>query len=98
MKQKDISRTPIRSHPAFGAAAIRHDQRGYRRGNWGHSDGAPFSGGKSRIPDKIRNDFSVPRTSGTRTEERSLHPSWEAKKKQQNVAIVPAQGTRIVFD
>ncbi|KAF9241182.1 Bud-site selection protein [Melanogaster broomeanus] len=30
-------------------------------------------------------------------DERSLHPSWEAKKKQKSASIVPSQGTKIVF-
>ncbi|OAX38757.1 Bud-site selection protein [Rhizopogon vinicolor AM-OR11-026] len=97
MKQKDISRGSHRSHTPSGAAAIHKDQRQYRSGR-GDSGGAPFAGGRSRIPDKNRSDFSASRTSSTHKEEKSLHPSWEAKKKLQNVAIVPAQGTRIVFD
>lgn len=29
--------------------------------------------------------------------QRPLHPSWEAKRKQQAASIVPPQGTKIVF-
>ncbi|KAH7919582.1 Bud-site selection protein [Leucogyrophana mollusca] len=35
--------------------------------------------------------------SQNRRDERPLHPSWEAKKKQKSASIVPAQGTKIVF-
>ncbi|KAL4069874.1 Bud-site selection protein [Scleroderma yunnanense] len=38
-------------------------------------------------------------SNGRRTdEERPLHPSWEAKKKQQAASIVLPQGTKIIFD
>jgi len=94
MKQKDISRSSDRSHPPSGSAV---DRRHYRSGK-GEPDGPPFPGGKFRIPNKTRDHFPAPRTLVTRREEKSIHPSWEAKKKLQNVAIVPAQGTRIVFD
>jgi hypothetical protein len=93
MKQKDISRSFDRSHPPSGGYTVGKDQRQYRSG-----DDPSFSGGKSRIPNRIRHDFPTSRTLVTHKEEKSLHPSWEAKKKLQNVAIVPAQGTRIVFD
>ncbi|KAG2155949.1 Bud-site selection protein [Suillus bovinus] len=81
-----------------GNVVVRRDQRQHRNGNH-DSDGAPFSGytRNTRIPDKNRYDASAHLMSGNHKEEKSLHPSWEAKKKQQNVAIVPAQGTRIVF-
>ncbi|KAI5983472.1 Bud-site selection protein [Pisolithus albus] len=39
-----------------------------------------------------------PRTRKEQRDERPLHPSWEAKKKQKKIGIVPSQGTKIVFD
>lgn len=85
------------SNPS-GIAVARKDQRQHRNDNR-DSDGRPFSGGRrnAQIPDKNRSYASARHMLGNRKEEKSLHPSWEAKKKQQNVAIVPAQGTRIVF-
>ncbi|KAG1751239.1 Bud-site selection protein [Suillus lakei] len=94
MKQKASSRHGAPS----GIAVVRKDQQQHRNGNR-DSDGAPFSGRmrNTQIPDKNRYDASARLMSGNRKEEKSLHPSWEAKKKQQNVAILPAQGSRIVF-
>ncbi|KAG0693183.1 Bud-site selection protein [Suillus ampliporus] len=99
MKQKDASKASNRPGPPSSIAAVRNDHRHHMNGNR-DSDGAPFSGRRrdARIPDKNRDDVSAYHTPGNRKDERSLHPSWEAKKKQQNVAIVPAQGTRIVFN
>lgn len=78
-------------------AVVRKDQQ-YKNGNR-DSDGAPLSGRRqnTRIPDKNKYDASARLVLGNRKAEKPLHPSWEAKKKQQNIAIVPAQGTRIVF-
>ncbi|KAG1906603.1 Bud-site selection protein [Suillus fuscotomentosus] len=94
MKQK----TSTRPDAPSGTVVVRKDQRQHRNGNR-DSDGAPFSGHKqnARIPDKNRYNASASLMAGNRKEEKPLHPSWEAKKKQQNIAIVPAQGTRIVF-
>lgn len=94
MKQKASDRHDAPS----GITMVRKDQRQHRNSNH-DSDGAPFSGRRQniRIPDKNRDNASAHLVPGSRKEEKSLHPSWEAKKKQQNVAIVPAQGTRIVF-
>lgn len=39
-----------------------------------------------------------PRTRKEQRDERPLHPSWEAKKKQKTIGIVPSQGTKIIFD
>ncbi|KAI6114407.1 Bud-site selection protein [Pisolithus sp. B1] len=39
-----------------------------------------------------------PRTRQEQRDERPLHPSWEAKKKQKTIGIVPSQGTKIIFD
>ncbi|KAI6099570.1 Bud-site selection protein [Pisolithus croceorrhizus] len=39
-----------------------------------------------------------PRTRQEQRDERPLHPSWEAKKKQKKIGIVPSQGTKIIFD
>lgn len=39
-----------------------------------------------------------PRTRTEQQDERPLHPSWEAKKKQKAIGIVPSQGTKIIFD
>jgi hypothetical protein len=95
MKQKASNRPDAPS----GIAVVRKDQRQYRNANRDF-DGASLSGRRqdARIPDKNRYDASARFMPSNRREEKSLHPSWEAKKKQQNVAIVPAQGTRIVFN
>lgn len=95
MKQRASNRPDAPS----GIAVVRKDQRQYRSANRDF-DGASLSGRRqdARIPDKNRYDASARLMPGNRREEKSLHPSWEAKKKQQNVAIVPAQGTRIVFN
>ena len=95
VKQRDTSKASNRAHLSSGGTPIRKDQF---RGGRSNSDGAPVAGRKARIPNRSRDDFSVSRTSGVRKEDKPLHPSWEAKKRLQNVAIVPAQGTRIVFD
>lgn len=94
MKQQASNRPDAPS----GIAVVRKDQRQHRNGKR-DSDDAPFSGRRqnTRIPDKNSYDASARLMPGNRKEDKSLHPSWEAKKKQQNVAIVPAQGTRIVF-
>lgn len=94
MKQKASNRPDAPS----SIAVVRQHQRQHRNGNH-DSDGAPFSDRRqnTRIPDKNRYEASARLVLGNRKDEKSLHPSWEAKKKQQNVAIVPAQGTRIVF-
>lgn len=100
MKQKNISKPSNiydRSHPPAGGAPTRKDQWQHRSG-MGDSDGAPVSDRRTRIPIKNKDELSASRTLGSRKEEKFLHPSWEAKRKLQNVAIVPAQGTRIVFD
>ncbi|KAG2757887.1 Bud-site selection protein [Suillus brevipes Sb2] len=95
MKQKASNRPDAPS----GIAVVRKDQRQYKNANRDF-DGASLSSRRqdARIPDKNRHDISARLMPGNRREEKSLHPSWEAKKKQQNVAIVPAQGTRIVFN
>lgn len=95
MKQKASNRPDAPS----GIAVVRKDQRQYRIANRGF-DGASLSGRRqdAQIPHKNRDDTSARLMPGNRREEKTLHPSWEAKKKQQNVAIVPAQGTRIVFN
>lgn len=95
MKQRASNRPDAPS----GIAVVRKDQRQCRSANRDF-DGASLSGRRqdARIPDKNRYDASARLMPGNRREEKSLHPSWEAKKKQQNVAIVPAQGTRIVFN
>ncbi|KAG2071341.1 Bud-site selection protein [Suillus decipiens] len=79
--------------------AVAHKGQRQHRNDDRDSDGGPFSGGRrnAQIPDKNRSYASARHMLGNRKEEKPLHPSWEAKKKQQNVAIVPAQGTRIVF-
>lgn len=95
MKQKASNRPDAPS----GIAVVRKDQRQYKNANRDF-DGASLSSRRqdARIPDKNRHDISARLMPGNCREEKSLHPSWEAKKKQQNVAIVPAQGTRIVFN
>jgi hypothetical protein len=95
MKQKASNRPNAPS----GIAVVRKDQRQYKNANR-NFDGASLSGRRqdARIPDKNRYEPSTRLMPDNRREEKSLHPSWEAKKKQQNVAIVPAQGTRIVFN
>ncbi|KAG1885038.1 Bud-site selection protein [Suillus subluteus] len=94
MKQKASNRPNAPS----SITVVRQDQRNHRNGHR-DSDGAPLSSHRqnTRIPDKNKYDASARPVLGNPKEEKSLHPSWEAKKKQQNVAIVPAQGTRIVF-
>lgn len=86
MKQKASNRPDAPS----GIAVVRKDQRQYKNTNRDF-DGASLSS-------RRQHDASARLMPGKRREEKSLHPSWEAKKKQQNVAIVPAQGTRIVFN
>lgn len=95
MKQKASNRPDAPS----GITVVCKDQRQYKNANRDF-DGASLSSRRqdARIPDKNRHDTSARLMPGNRREEKSLHPSWEAKKKQQNVAIVPAQGTRIVFN
>jgi len=93
MKQKATNLPNVPS----GIAVVHKDRRQHRNSNR-DSDGTPFSGRRqnTRMLDKNSYDTSAVML-GNRKEEKSLHPSWEAKKKQQNIAILPAQGTRIVF-
>jgi hypothetical protein len=93
MKQKATNLPNVPS----GIAVVHKDRRQHRNSNR-DSDGTPFSGRRqnTRMRDKNSYDTSAVML-GNRKEEKSLHPSWEAKKKQQNIAILPAQGTRIVF-
>lgn len=86
MKQKASNRPDAPS----GIAVVRKDQRQYKNTN------RDFDG--TSLSSRRQHDASARLMPGKRREEKSLHPSWEAKKKQQNVAIVPAQGTRIVFN
>ncbi|KAG1745918.1 Bud-site selection protein [Suillus paluster] len=99
MKQKGVNKASNRHDPPSSITAVRKDHQQHRNGNR-DSDSASFSGHRwnPRIPDKNRDDLSARYMPSNRKEEKSLHPSWEAKKKLQNVAIVPAQGTRIVFN
>ncbi|KAH7915489.1 Bud-site selection protein [Hygrophoropsis aurantiaca] len=54
---------------------------------------APDSGWKSQSL-KPQTNHGPPQNN---RDQRPLHPSWEAKKKQKSASIVPAQGTKIVF-
>ena len=71
---------------------------GKQRGDGRHKEmaGGDFDGRRLAAVGELRSSRPVPAT--TKEEPTNLHPSWAAKRKQQQQMILPAQGKKIKFD
>lgn len=73
--------------------APTHGHEQIRRPTLARPQGVKNSGSTEGRSERIRRKSDLRVNQG----EQPLHPSWEAKMKQQAASIVPSQGTKIVF-